>query len=126
MINDKKVIYLAGPYSSDDPKILTKRWKMYNKISSTLISNKDVYVFSPITYSHPIVHQKNFNKDFWTYEYWMPFDKHMLAVCDEMWIVDIEGWDKSKGVLDEIEFAKANNIKIKMVTPRGRTYKYEG
>lgn len=126
MINNKKLIYLGGPYYNEDPKIIKKRFNLYNKLSALLISKKDVYVFSPISHSHPIVHTKNFDRAFWKYEFWMPFDLSLLSQCDELYVVDIDGWRESKGLAAEIEFAKANNIKIKMVTPRGRTYKYEG
>lgn len=125
MINGKKLIYLGGPYSHEDPKVIKKRFNIFNKVSSTLICKKDMFVFSPISHSHPIVTLKNFDKNFWTYGYWMPFDLYILAQCDELLIVDIDGWKESKGLAAEIEFAKANNIKIRMVTPRGKIYKYE-
>lgn len=124
MINDKKLVYLAGPYYDDDPKVIKKRFNLFNKVAATLISKKEVYVFSPISHSHPIMGSKAFNKDFFKLRHWMPFDLSIMNNCDELNIIDIEGWDKSEGVKLEIEYAKLNGLPIKMVTPRGRTYKY--
>lgn len=125
MINDKKLVYLAGPYFSEDPKVIKKRFSIFNKVAAHAICKEDVYVFSPISHSHPIVNTKNFDPAFWNHNYWLKFDTQFLAHCDELWVLDIDGWKESKGVNAEIEFAVMNNIPIKMVTKRGRVYKYK-
>jgi hypothetical protein len=93
MINDKKLIYLAGPYFHEDPKIKQKRFKLYTKVAAKLISKKDVFVFSPITHGHPIAQVKGFDPN----HDWIPLGKELLSVCDELWVLDLEGWRDSIG-----------------------------
>jgi hypothetical protein len=125
MIEGKKLVYLAGPYSHEDPKVLTKRFKLYSKLAAYLISKKDVYIFSPITHSHPMITTKAFDREnFWKYSFWMPFDKAILDICDELWIVDTEGWKESKGLKEEVIHAELASKPIKMVTKRGKVSKF--
>ena len=121
MIDNKKLIYLAGPYSTPDPKERNKRVKTLAKVAGKLIKDKDVYVFSPITHGHPI----NLSvKESIGYDYWLAFDKALLDTCDEMWIADLPGWENSKGIAEEINHCNTNGKPIRMVTKRGKVYPY--
>ena len=119
MINNKKLVYLAGPYINEDKKVMLKRFKKFNKVAGKLMDTKDVYVFSPISHGHPIHSSVEHPASFW-----LAFSIGMLEKCDEMYILDIEGWKESVGVTAEIEFAREHNIPIKMVTIRGKVTKY--
>jgi len=119
MINDKKLVYLAGPYVHEDKKVMAKRFKTFSKVAGKLMATKDVYVFSHITHGHPIDMTAKFPSFFW-----LTFSIGMLEKCDEMYILDIEGWQDSVGVKAEIEYAREHNIPIKMVTKRGKVTKY--
>ncbi len=121
MINDKKLVYLAAPYSHEDIKVRNKRVKTIAKVAGKLIKDKDVYVFSPITHGHPINQSV---KEAIGYDYWLTFDKAMLDMCDEMWITDLEDWEKSRGIAEEINHCNTNGKTIRMVTKRGKVYPY--
>lgn len=125
MTNGKKVVYLGGPYTSDDKIVMNKRYTNYRKIAGLVVSKHDSFVFAPITHSHPIVTHKSFDPAFNNSDAWLPLDLVILGVCDELWIAELDGWEASKGTAQEIEFAKANGIPIKMITLRGRVYDYE-
>ena len=122
---DKKLIYLGGPYSHPDETVRKKRYNTYRKASMLILDKHDCLVFSPITHSHPIVTVKNFPERLWSYDIWLQLDRRLLSVCDELWILDIDGWQDSKGVALEIEHAKEIGIPIKMITKRGRVYNYD-
>lgn len=119
MINDKKLVYLAGPYIHEDKKVMQKRFKVLSKVAGKLMRDKDVYVYSPITHGHPIHQSTQF-----TSQFWLEFSIGMLDKCDEMYILDIPGWQESVGVTAEIEYARSNNKLLKMVTIRGKVSKY--
>lgn len=122
-MDSKKLIYLAGPYTHEDPKVEATRFKMLSKVAGHLLNhNDDILVFSPISHGYPI---SKYGKVSGLSEKWQDFNLKMLHQCDELWIVDIEGWEKSKGTKTEIAFAKLNDKKIRMVTPRGRVFRYE-
>jgi hypothetical protein len=46
------------------------------------------------------------------WQFWKNFCESFLYKSDEMFIYKIEGWDKSTGLLAEVELAKSLNIKI--------------
>lgn len=121
MINGKKLIYLAGPYWHEDIKVRSKRFKMYTKLAAKLIMNKDVYVISPITHGHPIAQIKGFD----LHHDWLPLGAELLIPCDELWVLDIEGWRDSKGTKFEITQAELASKPIKMVTIRGKVSKFK-
>lgn len=122
MINDKKLVYLAAPYSHPDNKVVNKRVKTIAKVAGNLMKNKDVFVFSPISHGHPI--NLNIKGESIGYDNWLALDKAILDICDEMYIIDIEGWNESRGVQVEIDYCKTKNIPIRMVTKRGKVTKY--
>lgn len=39
--------------------------------------------------------------------------KSLISKCDELWVLKIDGWEQSKGVSAEIEYAESLNIPIK-------------
>ena len=103
-----KKIYLAIPYSHQDPKVREERFELVNKMAARLIE-EGYNVLSPISHSHPIsLDMDNSNKS----EFWCNLSLEWLVYCDEMHVCCIDGWKESKGVKREIEFAKENNIPI--------------
>ncbi len=56
-------------------------------------------IFSPITHTHPIA-QHGLPKD-WTF--WRDFDLEYLEFCESMIVLTMDGWEKSKGVQEEIQ-----------------------
>jgi len=102
------IIYLAIPYSHKDKRIENQRYLIVTKLAGYLMKLGHI-VYSPITHSHHIARLLDLPKDF---DWWKDYCLEMLNRCDELWVVCINGWDKSKGVCAEIDFAKKNNIPI--------------
>lgn len=44
------------------------------------------------------------------YENWAEFCRHLVLPCTELYVVNLEGWDTSDGVRDEIKIAKEMDI----------------
>ena len=51
------------------------------------------------------------------WNYWKNYLELILPRCDELWVLKMEGWDKSNGVAGEIELAKKLNIPINYLEP---------
>ena len=66
-------------------------------------------VISPIAYGHNLLKYHDMPSD-WVF--WKNFCLSFLECSEEMIVYKLEGWDKSTGVLDEIEIAKSMNIPI--------------
>lgn len=114
--------YLAAPYSTgfDDNTPKDKKALLMN-IRSVLINNacaqlrlKGYYVYSPITFGVPLEEHLPLSvaED---HDFWMDHCYHMIDLCDRMFILNLEGWDKSDGIALEIKRAKSNNTPIYIV-----------
>lgn len=95
----EKLIYLASPHASPDPLVREIRHYQTMKALGQLIQEGHL-VFSPIVHTHELA--KTFA---WpnTFDYYVKLDFAWLERVDEMWVLMLEGWDKSKGVTAEIK-----------------------
>lgn len=107
-MNKKELIYLATPYSSDNPYIVEKRYLDVTYVFGVLLRN-GLQVLSPVTMCHPISHMIKLPGN---WEFWKKIDESYLSRCNTMYILKVDGWDKSSGVKGEIQIAKKNNIPI--------------
>jgi len=108
------VVYLSAPYVSFYRGKSKARWlaaKMCNKIM-----NKGYVVFCYNVFAGGVTHHTQRIK---TPEQWMNQRLTILKRFDEVWVYQLEGWDKSNAVKAEIEFAKNNNIPVKYMTMGG-------
>ena len=112
------MIYLASPYSHDDPNVRTQRFDDVCFMAS-LLMKRGFKVFSPIAHSHPIAVPWGLPDDI---EFWKDFDFWFIDRCDEFWVLMIDGWDESKGIEKEIDFAEAIEKPIKYVDMEGRIF----
>ena len=100
------MIYLAQPYSSPDPLIKHQRYIEAMKVTSAiLISGQTIY--SPIVHCHPMASYLIMPTD---HNFWLYHDKEILKHCDSMAILFLDGWEQSRGLKEEIEFARENSI----------------
>lgn len=49
-------------------------------------------------------------------DYWLRQNLAFLSRCDKMYVLQLEGWEKSDGVQREIAFATEHNIPIEYIT----------
>lgn len=70
---------------------------------------RGLVVYSPIVHNHPIAELIDLPKD---WAFWEKIDITMLAKCDMLYVLKINGWEKSRGVAAEIKFAMNRNIPI--------------
>lgn len=69
---------------------------------SKLLS-KRYLIFSPIAHCHPIAVNYGLPTN---YEFWRWYDESMIRICEQFAILRIDGWMQSKGVKNEIEYAR--------------------
>ena len=101
-------IYLASPYSSPDEATRNDRVELASIIAARLMEEGYV-VFSPITHGHRVadhLHHSNAH----SHEFWMKQCLPMLEACDWLIVLPIEGWRESRGIAEEMAFAKTNRI----------------
>jgi hypothetical protein len=110
---DRRMMYLAGPYSHKDESIRQARFEALTKKAAQLMRDGHV-IFSPITHGHAIAELHDLPLEF---EWWSNQCLTILKSARGLLVLCIDGYKESIGVNSEIEYAKANNIPVKYVNP---------
>ena len=104
----KRIIYIAGPYTSHATGYRTQnleqgsRANVLTRYAATLMEAHGVAVFSPVTHGHAIWMASGcaLGRDAAA---WADVNDPIMALCTEIHVVRIRGWDRSVGVRREIE-----------------------
>lgn len=104
--NDR-VAYLASPYSHPNSDVKEKRLHIVNKVVCELVRSGKM-VYSPLTHNTTI--DRFGISGGW--ELWGPFDRVMLSRCNYLLVLKQDGWETSKGVLAEIQYARELGMEI--------------
>jgi len=106
-------LYLASPYSHNDPEVRQIRFHAACRKAAQLMRDGHC-VFSPIAHSHPI--DLHFGApesgDFWKRQ-----DIPVLRHAAKLVVLTLEGWQQSKGVAWEIALANELQIPVEFVAP---------
>lgn len=102
------ITYLACPYLHIKSDVQQERYNQVTEVAAALMCKGEV-VYSPITSMHYLAQ---------TYVmpnrpgFWLDHDLTILAVCDKLIVLQLEGWQFSEGLRREIAFATEKNIPI--------------
>lgn len=105
-----KVYYLASPYTHEDPAVVEERVHLACRAAVDLF-RQGRFVFCPIIHCH-MVARHGLPTD---WEFWAEYARAMLARCDELLVLRLEGWEKSDGVAHEIALAKGMGKPIRYI-----------
>lgn len=111
------MIYLAAPYSHENPEIETERNRIIDNVTMNLVMMGFV-VYSPITHGCALVRSAILD-DTEIGTDWKAWERHclgMLEKADSMMILALEGWAKSKGIDAEIDYCNENQIPVTILT----------
>ncbi|SDK77232.1 protein of unknown function [Maridesulfovibrio ferrireducens] len=105
-------IYLACPYTS--PKVLVSkfRYEMAN-VATKLILQSGHLVYSPISHSHGVKSAGNPI----ACSCWKRLNADFLDWADELWVLKLDGWEESQGVIEELATARCKNKQISYYDP---------
>lgn len=106
-----KIIYIASPYNHKQDSIRIQNYEKVSNLVAKLVSEGYV-ALSPITYGHTLL---DFHQMPYDWEFWSNFCISFLDKSDELWVYKMDGWDKSRGVEEEIQYALDNKIPIKYI-----------
>ena len=120
MLNLKPLtkIYLATPYSDDDPAARQARFEAVNKIAGVLMT-ESLLVFSPISHSHPIALAGGLPTD---YEFWRCWNNEFIRWCDVLAVAELDGWKFSTGVNAEMQITTKLSKPIIYLNPYTEPY----
>lgn len=102
-------IYVASPYTDPDKFIMNDRYLEAMRYTADLIKNGQ-HAYSPIVHCHDMAIRYDFPVD---HVFWSAFDAAMIIPCKEVHVLQLEGWDQSRGIAHEIEFCRLIQKKIR-------------
>ena len=102
-------VYLASPYSHEDPCVRESRWVEVTKAGAQLMLEGN-RVYGPITMSHSF--SRYLPPETNTWEFWKNVDIPELLLSDLVVVLMLPGWQQSVGVTAEIQAAKDAGIPV--------------
>jgi hypothetical protein len=115
------LIYLVSPYTHSDPAVRQARFEAACRAAARLI-RMGKSVFSPIVHSHQLC-RYDLPLD---WQFWQQHDLKFLAMCDEVVVLKLDGWERSQGVQAEIAAARALGKPVSFLRVSGRTEENPG
>ena len=103
-------IYLAAPYTAQEPAVEQARVQAVKHVSDRLIRRGQV-IFSPLEYTEAM-QQRGIVPP----QGWYLFDLTMLRGCVKLLVLALPGWRESQGVIMETTVAKALGIPVEILT----------
>ncbi len=113
MHEGKPLWYLASPYSHPDAGVMAARFQAACEATGLLLA-AGILAWSPIAHSHPVAQRHNLPRE---WEFWQVIDFALLARCDGLIVLALDGWETSRGVQAEITEAARRNMPISMYYP---------
>lgn len=113
MQNNYKLVYLASPFTHPNSAVEYARLQGACRAASAMM-REGLMVFSPIAHSHSLMSIGELPND---WEYWRDFCLLMVAKCDELHVLRLDGWSESVGVTAEIAIAEGLGIPVVLRTP---------
>jgi len=104
----RRLVYLACPYSHPDPAVRLERFNAANRAAARLMAS-GVYVFSPISHTHPIALAGDLPLG---WDFWQGYDRAVLACCERLLVLMLDGWESSVGIRAEIALAQEMGIPV--------------
>lgn len=107
-------VYLASPYSHPEELVREGRFMLACQKAAEYISN-GIAVFCPIAHTHHIADHmdETARMDF---ELWMEADLPLVHHAKEVHVLRLEGWEHSRGIRREIEYARERGIPISYIS----------
>ena len=109
------MIYLASPYSHPDPLVRQIRFDAACRAAAALIKAGHA-VIAPIVQGHPLV-RFGVPGD---WSFWAPLAREYIARCDEVLVLQIDGWRESQGVRAELALARELCRRVDYLQPEER------
>ena len=107
---DPTMVYLASPYAHLSPAVREARLEAVRFVCGSMVDEGRI-VMAPLVYLGELAF-----KGVHPPQGWYAFDLQLLARCDELVVIQLPGWEDSRGVLVEIAAAQARNMPIRLMT----------
>lgn len=111
----REIVYLACPYTDSKVHVREERFRAATEAAAALIRQGRI-VFSPITMTHPIDVVLSEGEGTLGSDFWVSFDEAFMSCCSEMIILQVPGWNTSRGIAREVEFFRSQRKPISIMS----------
>ena len=108
------ILYVAAPFTHREASTREHRFQVACR-ASALLMQSNICCFSPLSHSVPIVRYGGKSLDELDSDFWLTMDIPFLERSDELLILGLGGWERSKCVLAEMLFALKNHKPITLI-----------
>lgn len=112
-MTDKKIEYLAIPYTHEDKYVMDWRAEVSDFVCSELMKEGRI-IYAPISSCHHIAKKYGLPRN---WEFWAKLDTAFIKASEKIIVITLPGWKTSTGVNAEIKIAEENNIEIEYLDP---------
>lgn len=102
------MIYVGSPYTHTNKFIQEKRYLDACVFTGSLMG-QGIIAFSPIVHCHNIARYCNLPHD---YSFWETYCLRMLDITSALVVLQLDGWEISRGLASEINYATHKGIPI--------------
>ena len=106
------MIYLASPYTDSNEMVMEQRFEAACK-QTALLNGAGIWVFSPIVHGHPLTAYGLPH----VYEFWKRYNRVFIQWCKELWVLELDGFEESVGVRDEMVVAVDLGKPVRFIRP---------
>lgn len=93
--------YLACPYSHEIPAVRDLRVEQ-SRLAQAALLEIGIMTYNPISHTHELVKYLRGNPS--GYDFWHKMDEQFLKSCEGILVMQLDGWERSKGILGELAF----------------------
>jgi hypothetical protein len=104
---------VCSPYSHPDPEVREQRFQAACDAAAGLVASGELVV-CPVAHSHVIAVHGRLPTE---WEFWARFDLRLMAACDEVVVLTLQGWRESVGVQAEVRIADELGKPVRYLAP---------
>lgn len=108
-------VYLASPYSHPDPEVRLSRFREALRAGAWLLSRR-IWYYGPIQHAHIQATQFALPTDA---AFWWDYNRTMLDRSSGAIMLCIDGWQQSKGMVQERDHAIVRGLQVQYMAPGG-------
>ena len=107
---DPKLVYIASPYAHPSAEVREARLEAVRHVCGRMV-NEGKIVMSPLVYLGELAYRGVHPP-----QGWYAFDLQLLARCDELIVLQLPGWEDSRGVLVEVAGAQTKGLPVRLMS----------
>jgi hypothetical protein len=105
------LIYLASPYTHPDPEVREARYKAARRYTGFAMKCGE-NIFSPVVYGHQFIH---LGDKVIPHYFWQDLNTDLILASREVRVLQLAGWENSRGIQHEVDLAEDNFIPVRYV-----------